>query len=120
MVRAGTPRKGTEILRTGLFAALVMIFATLPAVADDFLRVELNAVESAAGKCRLSFVVENASATPAETLKLDLAIFGRDGAIERRLLTELGPVRARKTVVRTFEVDGECASIGSILVNDVA
>ena len=36
-----------------------------------------------------------------------------------RLLTEMGPVRAAKTIVRTFAVEAECRQIGSILVNDV-
>jgi hypothetical protein len=37
----------------------------------------------------------------------------------RRLLTEMGPVRSAKTIVRTFAVEAECRQIGSILVNDV-
>ncbi|MFI5011249.1 MAG: hypothetical protein ACHQAY_02770 [Hyphomicrobiales bacterium] len=108
-----------SFVRTGLFVASAVILATLPASADAPIRVELNAAEGAAGRCRLSFVVENASTTAVEALKLDLAIFGRDGAIQRRLLTEMGPVRAQKTVVRTFEVESDCAGIGSVLVNDV-
>ncbi len=63
--------------------------------------------------------MENGSAVAVDNLKLDLAIFGRDGAIERRLLTEMAPIRAKKTVVRSFDVDGECTAIGSVLVNDV-
>jgi hypothetical protein len=112
-----------SFVRTRRFAAWgavwAVILATLPASADASIRVELNAAESAAGRCRLSFVVENASTIAVEALKLDLAVFGRDGAIQRRLLTEMGPVRALKTVVRTFEVEGDCAGIGSVLVNDV-
>jgi hypothetical protein len=97
-----------------------MLAATLPASAEDpMIHIELNAAQSAAGKCRLSFVVENALATPVEALKLDLAIFGRDGAFQRRLLTEMGPVRVQKTVVRIFEIEGDCAGLGSVLVNDV-
>jgi hypothetical protein len=97
-----------------------LILGTLPiAAADEPLKVELNAVEGGAGKCRLSFVAENPSATPVDSLKLDLAIFGRDGVIQRRLLTEMAPVRPRKTVVRSFDVEGDCAAIGSILVNEV-
>jgi hypothetical protein len=108
------------VSRTVLLAGLAMLAATLPALADDpMIHVELNAAQSAAGKCRLSFVVENALATPVEALKLDLAIFGRDGAFQRRLLTEMGPVRVQKTVVRTFEIEGDCAGLGSVLVNDV-
>jgi hypothetical protein len=31
----------------------------------------------------------------------------------------MGPLRASKTIVKTFAVDGACGEIGSILVNDV-
>ncbi len=103
-----------------ILAACVLMLATMEARSDVLLlRVELNSIENAAGKCRLSFVVENPSSTAIESLKLDLAVFGRDGAIKQRLLTEMAPVRSRKTVVRTFELEGDCAGIGSILVNDV-
>ena len=106
-------------MRSGVAAVLLFIISAVPASADALIQVELNAAEGAAGKCRLSFVVENASMTPIETVKLELVLFGRDGVIRRRLLTEMGPVRGQKTVVRTFEVEGECTAIGSILVNDV-
>ena len=42
-----------------------------------------------------------------------------DGGILRRLLTEMGPVRAAKTIVRTFPIDADCHQISAILVNDV-
>jgi hypothetical protein len=84
------------------------------------IRVELNAIEaSAANRCRLTFVVEN-KGEAVETLKLDLAFFGREGAIQRRIAAELGPLRADKTNVRAFDVEGGCDSLGSVLVNEVA
>ena len=86
---------------------------------DPTLRVELNAAEPAAARCRLTFLVENRGETPVESLKLDFALFGREGGIERRLIAELGPVRRAKTIVRTFEVENACESVASILVNDV-
>ncbi len=65
-------------------------------------------------------MIENKSDAAIESMKLDLVTFGTDGAILRRLLTEMGPVRAAKTMVRAFVVDDECRQIGAILVNDVA
>ena len=35
------------------------------------------------------------------------------------MVTEMGPVRGAKTIVKTYSVDGDCAEIRSILVNDV-
>ena len=93
--------------------------AGLASASEEALKVELNAIETAGGKCRLSFVVENGSAVAIDSLKLDLAIFGRDGAIALRLLTEMAPIRANKTVVRSFDVGSDCATIGSVLVNNV-
>jgi hypothetical protein len=83
------------------------------------LRVELNAVEqSGVNRCRITFVVVNKGAA-LETLRLDLAAFGKDGAILRRIAAELGPLRAGKTNVRAFDIDGGCDVLGSVLVNDV-
>jgi hypothetical protein len=99
--------------------ALLSMTSPASAGAGDAIRLELNAAESVQSRCRLSFVVENKSEGAIESLKLDLAVFDRDGVIQRRLVTELGPVRAAKTMVKAFELDTECGQIGSILVNDV-
>jgi hypothetical protein len=46
-------------------------------------------------------------------------VFNPQRVVQRRLATELGPVRGGKTIVKTFALDGVCGEIGSILVNDV-
>ena len=81
--------------------------------------MELNLLESSQNRCRFAFVVENKGDTVLETLKLDLAVFDRDGVVRRRLVTDLGPVRRQKTTVKSFELEGEC-QVGAILVNDIA
>jgi hypothetical protein len=106
----------------GLLRALVMLGVLLPLcafAANEKVLVELNSADSADNRCRLNFVIQNKSDVALESMKLDLVAFGTDGGILRRLLTEMGPVRAAKTVVRTFAVDADCRQIGSILVNDV-
>lgn len=102
--------------------ALMLPAFVMPAVAApaESIRLELNAATSASNQCRLSFVIENKGASALRSLKLDLVMFGRDGVIARRLIAEIGPLRAAKTTVKTFEVDGDCAAFGSILINDVA
>jgi len=98
-----------------------MALLSMPTLAsEDPIRIELNAAETVQTRCRLSFVIENKGESPIESLKLDLALFGREGGIQRRMVTEMGPVRRTKTIVRAFEVEGDCGQIGSILVNDVA
>lgn len=89
------------------------------AVAEPTLLIELNTTESTEGRCRINFVIENRSAAAVDSLKLDLVVFGSDGGILRRMLTEMAPVRPEKTIVRAFLADAECPQIGAILVNDV-
>ena len=108
----------------GYSSAIIRIMALLIASAahaapNDPIRVELNLAESVQSKCRLSFLIENKSDTPIERLTPDLAIFNREGIIQRRLVAEMGPVYRSKTIIKTFEIEGECGQIGSILVNDI-
>ncbi|MEA2945573.1 MAG: hypothetical protein QOI40_903 [Alphaproteobacteria bacterium] len=107
-----------SLLAPVLFASAMA--AAAPAPAEDSIRLELNAAESVQNRCRLSFVIENKSESPIETLKLDLGVFSREGIIQRRLVTEMGPVLRIKTMIKAFEIDGDCGQVGSILVNDIA
>lgn len=102
--------------------ALLLLVAAPPAHAaapTDTIRVELNSLAASEQKCRLSFVLENEASSDVESLKLDLVLFDRHGVIGRRLIAEMGPLRAAKTVVKSFEVDEPCTNLGSVLVNDV-
>jgi hypothetical protein len=99
--------------------ALLGFIAAANAAPEKSVRIELNAAETIQNKCRLSFVIENKSDEAVESLKLDLVVFGKDGGIQRRLVTEMAPLRPTKTIVKAFDIDGDCAPIGSILVNDV-
>jgi hypothetical protein len=99
-----------QVLLTG-------VAASAPA---EPIRVELNAMEDAEGRCRVSFVIENKGGAAVETLRLDLALFNRGGIVQRRVATDMGPVRAAKTIVKTFTLDGSCEEIGAVLVNEVA
>jgi hypothetical protein len=99
-------------------AFVVAILAGTAAQAAS-VNVELNTVETADNHCRITFVVQNKAPEALESLKLDLAVFNPANIVQRRLATELGPVRGNKTIVKTFALDGACGEIGSILVNDV-
>ncbi len=112
-------RRGRGAAAVAFVVAAAAIVAVQPAASAEGIRVELNAVEpSGSNRCRFTFVVENMG-TALETLRLDLAAFGKDGAILRRIAAELGPLRAGKTNVRAFDVEGGCEALGSVLVNDV-
>jgi hypothetical protein len=105
--------------RAVISAMLVLIASVAHSAPNDPIRVELNLAESVQSKCRLSFLIENKSDTPIERLTPDLAIFNREGIIQRRMVAEMGPVYRSKTIIKTFEIEGECGQIGSILVNDI-
>ena len=106
-------------LLTMLFLLAPVMAAAAPAPSEDPIRLELNAVATAQNRCNLSFVIENKSETPIETLKLDLGIFSRAGIIQNRVNIELGPVLRMKTMIKGFVIDGECGQVGSMLVNDI-
>ena len=103
-----------------LLAPLVLHF-TPSAVnaADETVRLELNATETAENRCRLTFVIENKSPQNLDSLKLDFAMFNTEGAVYRRIIFDMAPVRAAKTIVKTYAIDGDCAQLGSLLVNEV-
>ena len=103
-----------------LLVARLSIGAATIAAADPDIHIELNTAEAAPpDHCRLSFVIQNNAESAIDTLKLDLALFDREGAVHRRMIVEIGPVRAAKTILRTFNVESDCGQISSILLNDV-
>jgi hypothetical protein len=106
-----------------ILRAIAAVHALLPAcavAAEDKFLLELNTIEPADNRCRMNFVIENESEAAVDTLKLDLVVFGTDGGIMRRLITDMAPIRAMKTMVRAFLLDADCHLIGAILVNEVA
>jgi hypothetical protein len=105
------------------FVLLVILQIFVPFCAwgaDDKILLDLNSIENSENRCRLNFVIENRSESAVDSMKLDLVVFGGDGGIMRRLITEMAPIRPMKTTVRAFLVEVECRQIGAVLVNDVA
>ncbi|SFU52935.1 hypothetical protein SAMN02799631_01019 [Methylobacterium sp. 174MFSha1.1] len=85
------------------------------------LRVELNKLETAGETCKAMLIVENGKGGPIRSLRLDLYAFDQDGIVQKRSMVELGPVPARKTALRQFEIaPTPCAQVGRVLLNDVA
>lgn len=85
------------------------------------IKLELNRLEAReAGGCRVWLVLHNAGADALDPLRLDLVLFGRDGAASRRLAVDVGPLPGGRTVVRLFDVAGQpCEGVGQVLLNDV-
>jgi hypothetical protein len=113
-------QRGSQIRHVLASLLFALLWLAPPAeAAENAIQLELNAVENAENRCWITFVVQNKDEAALESLKLDLAVFRRDGIVYRRLITEMGPLRPRKTMVKAFGIDGECAQIGGVLVNDV-
>jgi hypothetical protein len=102
-----------------VLAPPILASAAAMAAPDDPIRLELNSTENAQNRCWLSFVIENRSETPIESLKLDIGVFDREGIILRRLVAEMGPVPKVKTMIKAFGSDFDCAQMGSVLVNEI-
>ncbi|MEM7176510.1 MAG: Tat pathway signal sequence domain protein [Pseudomonadota bacterium] len=107
----------------GTVSAAIFIALATPALAGDAapkVKVELNKLEAQGSACQAYLVVENATPEAFTTLSLDLVMFDADGVIAKRLAVEMAPLRAGKTSVKVFGIDGApCDGISRILVNDV-
>jgi hypothetical protein len=101
-----------------------MLLVAMPPLAyaqGDGMHIELNRLEERGAGCRVHLVLENASPQAYTSYRLDLVIFGTNGVIARRLALESAPLRARKTMVKEFELtDFSCKQIGRILLNDIS
>ncbi|MFE1597831.1 Tat pathway signal protein [Methylobacterium sp. ID0610] len=103
-----------------LAISLVMLASALAQTPETPLRVELNKLDAAGDACRATMLVDNGKGGAIKSLKLDLFAFDTDGVAQKRVLVELGPLAARKTVLRQFDIAaGACAGIGRVLLNDV-
>src|SRR5262245_52422678 len=101
--------------------ALALLATIIPSIvlAQDELKLELNTAESAQGRCRVSFMVENKADRPVESFKLHLVMLGTENTMQRRMVVDIAPIRRSKTIIRTYEFERDCTQIGAILVNDV-
>ncbi len=88
--------------------------------AQDSIEIELNKLEDKDNSCRAYLVFKNQTDSHFNEFKLDLVMFGSDGIISRRLAVDSSPLRANKTSVKLFDIEGQsCEAISLILINDV-
>jgi hypothetical protein len=105
----------------GLGAALALMLAVPPlSAADGRLTIELNKLEDTDEGCRSLFVFDNRTGHELRRFRVDLALFDPKGVYAKQLLIDLAPLYDDKKVVTSFLLaDTPCATIGSVLVNDV-
>jgi hypothetical protein len=88
--------------------------------AEGQLTIELNKLEDTDEGCRSLFVFDNATGHELHRFQVDLILFDREGVYAKQLLLDMAPLYEDKKVLASFLVAAEpCATIGSILVNDV-
>ncbi len=84
------------------------------------LKLQLNKLETAGEACRVTMVVDNAKGVGLKSYKVDLFAFDPEGVAQKRVAVELGPLPARKTIVKIFDFPGiACSKVGRVLLNDV-
>ena len=91
------------------------------AVPGGKLTVELNKFEDiAGGGCRTYFLFKNDTGASFEGFQMSLAIFNKDGVIDRLLSVDAAPLPVARTTLKLFEIpQTACANISQILLHDV-
>ncbi|HEV7253388.1 MAG TPA: hypothetical protein VGN97_09850 [Mesorhizobium sp.] len=83
------------------------------------LLLELNALESQPGGCRLTLLIENRLGAALNLAAFEVAMFGPAGQVERLALLEFSDLPEGKTRVRRFDLPGpDCTHWSRLLVND--
>jgi hypothetical protein len=102
-------------------AALGFLVVAQPlAAAESELLIELNKLEDTEQGCRSLFVFDNATGHELNRFQVDLILFDQEGVYARQVMLDMAPLSEDKKVVASFLLpDQQCATIGSILVNDL-
>lgn len=110
-------RGNTVALGAGLGLAL----AAQPLLAaEGQLTIELNKLQDTDEGCRSLFVFDNETGHELNRFRIDLILFDREGVYAKQLLLDMAPLYEDKKVLASFLLAEEpCASIGSVLVNDL-
>lgn len=107
-----------------LFLASIALspLAAGPALAQaaPALNLELNAAEPSEKGCRLTFVVNNKLGGDLVRAAFELALFNKEGVVDRLTVLDFRDMPEGKTKVSRFDLSGaDCANISRVLVNQV-
>ncbi|SEK38547.1 hypothetical protein SAMN05421666_1623 [Roseovarius nanhaiticus] len=104
-----------------LWAALAL--GSLPAGAQEtdmgaHLMIELNAAESLAEGCKLSFLAFNGHPADIDDVTFEAVLFDAAGQVDQLTLLGFGALPAARPRVRQFVIPGmACDAIGQVLFN---
>lgn len=103
-----------------LLSALLAAATPLRAEEAPRFSIEINRLDAAGDDCRVTLVEKNATPAAVTSLKLDIAVFDKEGIVAKRVGVDAGPLKAGRSVVKTFDLKGlACADVGRLLVNDI-
>lgn len=109
-----------HLIPAALLLAASPSLAQSSSSASGTFSLELNRLDGIDGGCRVTLVEKNGTGVAFSALKLDLVVFDGDGIVVKRVGVDAGPLKAGRTVVKTFDLkDTACESVGRLLVNDV-
>lgn len=103
-------------------ACLTILLTAGPALAGaERLEIELNKFEQAdSGACRAFFLFRNHTGQTFTGFELSLAVFDREGVIDRLLSIDAAPVPAARTTLKLFEIPGtSCDAVSEILLHEI-
>ncbi|MBM05585.1 MULTISPECIES: hypothetical protein [Sulfitobacter] len=113
--------------RSAFLAALTLSLAhsaiaetpdVIPASAEPYLKVELNAADTTDANCKLTFLITNGLATPLDKAVYETVLFDREGTVDRLTLFDFGALPVGRPRVRQFVVpQTTCENLGRILFN---
>lgn len=104
----------------GVVALSAMIAG--PVLAQDgTLNIELNQAADNGGACRMTYVITNATGVEVSTASYEMAVYGKDGAVNKLVVLDFGKLVPSHTQVVQFDLpDTGCKDISRISVNDPA
>lgn len=112
-------RRSLAFVLAAALSVSASLAQTSPAPSGTF-SLELNRLDGGGGDCRVTLVEKNGTSAAFATLKLDLVVFDAEGIVAKRVGVDAGPLKAGRTVVKTFDLKGiACDSVGRLLINDV-
>jgi hypothetical protein len=109
---------------TFLLASIILSpFAVGQAIAQaagPALTLELNAAEPSEKGCRLTFVVNNKLGGHLVRAAFELALFNKQGVVDRLTVLDFRDMPEGKTKVSRFDLAGaDCTNISRVLINQV-
>ena len=123
----GTPQRGPQTrgawrwLRASACIVGVAVAGPGQAQIEDVegrLLIELNAAQSDARGCSLSFLVINGLSAPIQRLVLEAVLFDTGGQVNTLTLFDFGELPATRPRVRQFVLpETPCEGVGAVLIN---